>query len=53
MKYLVKRNPNVRDDTSCNPAGGREYVPCTELMYCPFPDGVKTIPIPKKGKKIK
>lgn len=57
MKYLVK-NKTVRTDEACNPnCPGRDclcpydYIGCTNLAYCPFPDGVKTMPGRKKQAK--
>lgn len=53
MKYLVKKD--VEPTTICPPNCLTLCPPvdydCPSVMYCPFPDGIKTTPGAKKTKK--
>lgn len=50
MKYLVKINPQAETREE-NCPGSKQGADCEAYMFCPFPDGIKTIPSRvKKGK---
>ncbi len=50
MKYLVKGKEKNTNARVCVRDECLHFEGCTAYMYCPFPDGPKTIPSRKKKK---